>query len=134
MNFKCALLLTWLVLGLPGMFYILSPQTNKQTNKYIYPAVLIPGYIYYQLNFSQSNENDLQPNQRLLLQNCSSICSFLQHVPCSSGPNCSQSDLCLKMEKLEKCKQFCVNTMWQPLEMKEVEIIDPEEVCFQQRK
>ena len=100
----------------------------------MFPAVLIPGFIYYQLNFSQSNENDLQPNQRLLLQNCSNLCSFLQHVPCSSGQNCSQSDLCLKMERIEKCKQVCVNTMWQPQEIEEVEIIDPEEHCFQHSK
>ena len=39
---------------------------------------------------------------------------------------------------MDKCQQDCVNTMWQHLEeekeKKEVEIIDPEEVCFQHSK
>jgi hypothetical protein len=38
------------------------------------------------------------------------------------------------MERIEKCKQVCVNTMWQPQEIEEVEIIDPEEHCFQHSK
>ena len=100
----------------------------------MFPAVLVPGFIYFQLNFSQSDENVLQPNQRSLLQNCSNLCSFLHHVPCSSGLNCSLSDLCQKMEKIEKCQQVCANTLWQTLELTEVEIIDPEEVCFQHSK
>ena len=38
---------------------------------------------------------------------------------------------------MDKCKQDCVNTMWQHLEeekKEEEEIIDPEEVCFQHSK
>ena len=106
----------------------------SQYIKYIFLAVLLPGYIYYQLNFSQSDVRVIHFDQRLLLQNCSNMCSFLQHVPCSSGLNCSQSDLCQKMEKMKKCQQVCVNTLWQPQELTKVEIIDPEEVCFQHTK
>ena len=111
---------------------VLSPNKDKHELNLL--AVLVPCYIYYHLNHCLAQENVLQPNQRLLLQNCSNFCSFLQHMPCSSGHNCTQSDHCKQMEKFEKCKQVCIHTMWQPQMKKEVEMIDPEEVCFQHSK
>ena len=64
---------------------------------------------------------------------CQNYCSTMQPVTCSTKHNCSYSETCLEMERLEHCKQVCFNKM-DILGTENGVKIDPDEDCFQKTR
>ena len=64
---------------------------------------------------------------------CQNYCSTMQPVTCSTKHNCSYSETCLEMERLEHCKQVCFNKM-DILGRENGVKIDPDEDCFQKSR
>ena len=64
---------------------------------------------------------------------CQNYCSTMQPVTCSTKHNCSYSETCLEMERLEHCKQVCFSKM-DILGRENGVKIDPVEDCFQKSR
>ena len=80
-----------------------------------------------------THEEETSPIPPELGQLCHSYCSTLQPATCSTWHNCSQAEHCSIVERWDSCKQVCFYMLENTGQEKE-NIVDPEEVCFQERR